>query len=511
MPATFDDIQHYIRVVLPGILFNFFSLFPHFTMRYSIQSGILLAAALSPVADAERVLGAYIFARHGDRTAKVFGNTQLTDLGYREVFDSGSFYNQRYISSDSSKQIEGISADVVNSKQISASAPSDAVLQNSATGFLQGVYPPVGKVASQTLGNGNSVEAPLNGYQLIQLAPATTSKNAEDSTWLQGSSGCQKATLSSNNYFSSEMYTSLLSSTKEFYQSLSPMLDGTFASSDMTFKNAYTIFDYLNVGKIHNSTSQFPHKSDLTDEVYHQLLALAGTHQFHLAYNASDKVRAIDGAVLAGEILAGLNETVATKGETKLNIGFGSYGTLFSLFGLLQMPAASVDFTGIPDYASSMVFELVTNASGTDFPTDKSDLSVRFMFHNGTITGSSEPTAYPLYGQSSELLSWDEFSSKTKEIAVTSDDEWCAVCGNTDGKCAGSDSASGDSSSASTSSTNGSGMSLAVAGAVGAMVTLAVVLGLQAIFFLLGGFRIAKRNKASSEMSSSDVMEDKKV
>lgn len=483
-------------------------------MRYSIQFGLLLAASLSPVVDAERVLGAYIFARHGDRTPKVFGNTQLTDLGYREVFDTGSFYNDRYISSSSPKQIEGISSEVVKPKQISASAPSDTVLQNSATGFLQGVYPPVGKVASQTLGNGASVEAPLNGYQLIQLIPATTSKNAEDSTWLQGSSGCQKAMVSSNNYFSSEMYTSLLSSTKEFYQSLSPMLDGAFASSDLTFKNAYTIFDYLNVGKIHNSTSQFPHKSDLTDEVYHQLITLAGSHEFNLAYNSSDKVRAIDGAVLAGEILAGLNETIATKGNTKLNIGFGSYGTIFSLFGLLQMPARSVDFTGIPDYASSMVFELVTNASGTDFPTDKSDLSVRFMFHNGTITGSSEPTAYPLYGQSSELLSWDDFSSRTKDIAITSNDEWCTMCGNTDSKCASSASTSSDySGSGSTSSTGGSGMSLAVAGVIGAMATLAVILGLQAIFFLLGGFRIAKRNQANPEkMSTAAAIEaEKKV
>ncbi|KAJ5500859.1 hypothetical protein N7463_008109 [Penicillium fimorum] len=480
-------------------------------MRYSIQ-GLLLAASLSPVVDAERVLGAYIFARHGDRTPKVFGNTQLTDLGYREVFDAGSFYNERYISSNSSKQIEGISADVVNPKQISASAPSESVLQNSATGFLQGVYPPAGKVASQTLGSGNSVEAPLNGYQLILLTPATTSKNAEDSTWLQGSSGCQRATVSSDNYFSSDMYTSLLSSTKEFYQSLSPMLEGAFASSDISFKNAYTIFDYLNVGKIHNSTSQFPHKSDLTDEVYHQLIALAGSHEFNLAYNSSDKVRAIDGAVLAGEILAGLDETIATKGKSKLNIGFGSYGTIFALFGLLQMPAASVNFTGIPDYASSMVFELVTNASGTDFPTDKSDLSVRFMFHNGTITGSSEPTVYPLFGQSSNLLSWDDFSSKIKEIAVTSDEEWCTMCGNTEGQCASSDSSS-DSDSASTSSTSGSGMSLAVAGVIGAMVTLAVILGLQAIFFLLGGFRITKRNKASPEIMSSPagVEAEKKV
>ncbi|KAJ5517607.1 Histidine phosphatase superfamily clade-2 [Penicillium expansum] len=465
-------------------------------MRYSIQSGFLLAASFSPLVDAERVLGAYIFARHGDRTPKVFGNTQLTDLGYREVFDSGSFYNERYISSNSSKQIEGISAEVVNPKQISASAPSDTVLQNSATGFLQGVYPPRRESGFPDPGQWNL------GRGTIERLPAHS-----------GSSGCQKATVSSNNYFTSEMYTSLLSSTKEFYQSLSPMLDGAFASSDMTFKNAYTIFDYLNVGNIHNSTSQFPHKSDLTDEVYHQLISLAGSHEFNLAYNSSEKVRAIDGAVLAGEILAGLNETITTKGKSKLNIGFGSYGTIFSLFGLLQMPAASVNFTGIPDYASSMVFELVTNASGTEFPTDKSDLSVRFMFHNGTITGSSEPTAYPLYGQSSELLSWDDFSCKTSEIAVTSDDEWCTMCGNTDGKCAGSDSTSSDSGSASTCSTSGSGMSLAVAGVIGAMVTLAVILGLEAIFFLLGGFRIAKRNKASPETMSSPVVveADKKV
>lgn len=478
-------------------------------MRYSLQSGLLLTVGLSAVADAERVLGAYIFARHGDRTPKVFGNTQLTDLGYQEVFDAGSFYNKRYISSNSSKHIEGLSSDVVNPKQISASAPSDLVLQNSATGFLQGVYPPVGKVASQTLGNGESVQAPLNGYQLVQLTAASTSKNAEDSTWLQAASGCRKATVSSNNYLSTDMYISLLSSTKDFYQSLSPMLEGVFPASDMSFKNAYTIFDYLNVGRIHNSTDDFPHRSDLTDEVYHQLITLAGTHEFNLAYNATDEVRAIEGAVLAGEILAGLNETIATKGKSKLNVGFGSYGTMFSLFGLLQMPAASVNFTGIPDYASSMVFELVTNATGTEFPTDKSDISVRFMFHNGTITGSSEPTAYRLFDRPDELLSWDEFSSRTNEIAVTSDEEWCTVCGNTEGKCASS--ASSDSDSVSTSSSSNSGMSRAVAGAIGAMVTLAVILGLQAIFLLVGGFRIAKRTKASPDMSPATFAEAEKA
>lgn len=469
----------------------------------SISSALLLVTLSTQAVSAERVLGAYIFARHGDRTAKVFKNTQLTNLGYREVFDAGSFYHNRYIAADSDKQIEGIDDTIVNLNQISASAPSDAVLQNSATGFLQGVYPPVGTASAETLGNGTTIHSPLNGTQLIPLSLTSSGKNSEDSTWLQGASSCEKAGISSNDYYSSDSYNKLLESTKDFYQSLSPLLNQTFSSSQMSFKNAYTIFDYLNVGRIHNKTS------DVTDKVYLQLLALASNQQYNLAYNESDKVRAMDGAVLAGEILAGLNDTITSKGKSKLNVQFGSYGTFFSFFGLAQLPAASVNFTGVADYASSMVLELVTNATGSSFPESK-DISVRFMFHNGTITGSDEPTVYPLYGQPKTVLPWSEFVSKTKEMAVVNDNQWCQMCGNSDGKCASSSSGSASTSS---SSTGGSGgISPAVGGVIGAMVTLAVILGLQALFFLVGGFRIAKRTKAGSQMNAaSEVTEDKKT
>jgi acid phosphatase len=295
----------------------------------------------------------------------------------------------------------------------------------------------------------------------------------------------------------------MLKSTKDFYQSLSPMLNSTFTSSQMTFKNAYSIFDYLNVGQIHNSTGDYPSLKDLTDEVYTQLLQLANNQQYNLAYNKSDTVRAIDGAVLAGEILSSLNDTIATSGKTKLGVSFGSYGTMLSFFGLMQLPAASVDFTGIPDYASSMVFELVTNATGTGMPSE-SELSVRFMFHNGTMTGADEPTVYPLFGQSSDLLSWSDFKTDIEKIAVTSDAQWCDLCGNTDGKCGSTTTTTSSSDSSSSSASGSGGMSKAVAGVIGAMVTLAVILGLQALFFLVGGFRISKRNKAGPEMITSD-------
>lgn len=465
-------------------------------MRSSLKSALLLAASLTAhLVDAERVLGAYIYARHGDRTPKVFGTTYLTDLGYREVFDTGAYYNNRYIS-NSPQHIEGIEEYIVKLSQINASSPLDPVLQNSATGFLQGVYPPAGMKASQTLGNKTVVEAPLNGYQLIPVEILSSNQNSEANSWLQGSSGCNKAIISSNNYYASDSYKSLLASTKGFYESLAPMLNRTFTREEMSFKNAYLIWDYLNVGRIHNTTSEFPHESDLTDAVYAQLLQLANNQQFHLAYNASDPVRAIDGAVLAGEILAGLETVIASGGETKLGIQFGSYGTFLSFFGLMQLPAASVNFTGIPDYASSMAVELVTNATGSEMPSTD-EISVRFLFHNGTIVSGEEPAVYPLFGQSSDLISFNEFKIQTQKVAVMGTADWCNMCGNTQGRCA---SFASVSSAGSTSSGSGSSDSIsrAVAGVIGAMVTLAVILGLEALFILVGGFRISKKRAAGA-------------
>ncbi|PWY88055.1 phosphoglycerate mutase-like protein [Aspergillus sclerotioniger CBS 115572] len=472
-------------------------------MRTFLQSPhvflALLAMPLALPASAEKVLGAYIFARHGDRTAKVLKNTQLTDLGYSEVFSTGSYYRSRYIDSDSTLQVQGISEDIVKLSQISASTPSDTVLQNSATGFLQGVYPPVGASANETLADGTIVDSPMDGYQLIPLTMTDSGSNSEDTTWLQSATNCQNAEISSNNYYTSSLYNSLLSSTKDFYQSFSSMLNSSFSESAMNFKNAYTIFDYLNVGYIHNTTN-VP-----TEDQLHQLLLLANIEQYNLAYNSSETVRAIAGAKLAGDVLQGLNKTVISKGKTKLNFQFGSYGTFLSYFGLAQLPAADVNFTGIPDYASSMAWELVTNSSG-DFPPT-SEISVRFVFHNGTINESMSdgPTVYPLYGQSSLTIPWSDFVHRTEKIAVTSTSQWCQVCGNTNGQCASYSNSSDSGSTTQTKSTNG--MSRPVAGVIGAMVTLAVILGVEALFLVVGGFRVIKKRGTTEDAATDE--EDK--
>lgn len=207
-----------------------------------VKSALFVFALLPLARSAETVLGAYIFHRHGDRSPKSLPPVGLTDLGYREVYYSGQLFRERYLSSVSPAVVDGLSNATVVQSQITVSAGDDPVLMNSAQGFLQGLYPPVGNgaISSQTLRNGSSVQAPLNGYQLIPVHTVSGGAGSESAGWLQGSTGCANAMASSNQYFSSSEYAAMLSSTNDFYKSLSPVINGTFAASQTNFKNAYT-------------------------------------------------------------------------------------------------------------------------------------------------------------------------------------------------------------------------------------------------------------------------------
>jgi hypothetical protein len=242
---------------------------------------------------------------------------------------------------------------------------------------------------------------------------------------------------------------------------------------------------------IHNSTIQ---SSDiLTPSNVLQLQTLSDHHEFNLAYNASDPVRAIEGSVLAAQVVQQLNATIAGNSSTQIGIQFGEYASFLSFFGQAQLPSVSVNFTGINNFASSMVFELVTNStvSATSYPTTD-DISVRFLFRNGS-DASYPLEAYPLFGQSQIELPWNTFVSEMGNFSISSQADWCNVCGNTSTACSSTTSAPSSGSSSSASSTPASGgVSRAVDGVIGAMVTLAVILAIVALSMLIGGFRIVR-------------------
>lgn len=258
----------------------------------------------------------------------------------------------------------------------------------------------------------------------------------------------------------------------------------------------------INVAEIHNVTN-FNSSDLITSDVFFQLRTLADTHEWNLGYNATNNARAIAGMVLAAQVVQGLNTTATTNGSTPLNIQFGTYGTFGSLFGLMGLQDENPEFYGVADYASALTFELVTNAtvSKTARIPDTSDLYVRMLWHNGTTSDISPPTAFPMFGYDSLEMPWTTFTDKMANISVGSTEEWCNVCQNTTGTCAAyasstSSGSSGSSSSAtSDSSTSGNGLSPAVNGVIGAMVTLAVVLGLEALVLLLGGLRVVSKKR----------------
>jgi hypothetical protein len=211
---------------------------------------------------------------------------------------------------------------------------------------------------------------------------------------------------------------------------------------------------------------------------------------------------------LAGEIVKYLDDIISSKGSKKFGLQFGSYGTFLSFFGLVDLPKASPDFTGVPDYASSMAFELFTDADvSSGFPA-KEDLQVRFLFHNGTASNTSEPSVYPLFGGNANALSWIDFQDKLYRFAIVSTNQWCEKCGVTTGKCDAYASGKKDASAQQNGSDNG--ISPAIGGVIGAMVTLAVVLGSLAAIMLVGGFRLVSK-KALARGVPTTTVEPKSV
>ena len=240
--------------------------------------------------------------------------------------------------------------------------------------------------------------------------------------------------------------------------------------------------------------------------MFNQARQLADLHEWNLAYNASEPVRAISGATLAADIVSNLNKTITGAGKQKFTLQFGPYASFQSFFGLAQLPAASADFLGIPDYTSSMTFELFTNGDATPFPAP-ADLNVRFLFHNGTTSKSSEPTIFPLFGQKQKSLPWNTFVDYMNKFAVGDQTSWCHACGNSTGVCAAAAPPPATATKSDSSSGSG-GVSRAVAGVIGAVVTLAVVLGLAVMVIFVGGMTLVskKRMRASNSDHSGSPL-----
>lgn len=188
---------------------------------------------------------------------------------------------------------------------------------------------------------------------------------------------------------------------------------------------------------------------------------------------------------------------------------FGGYAPFLSFFSLAGLSTHSSgmnpEFQSLPEPGSVLVFELFSvNDANTNTTTqtmpDENSLWVRFLFRNGTAE-SALLQSYPLFGRGNSMtdMTWQEFKADMLGLAGGDVASWCNTCGASAIWCP---LFVGDNNSQDGSSSNGlisggttstSRMSASVAGVIGAVVTLSVViLALLAAMFI-GGLRFSKR------------------
>ena len=437
----------------------------------------------------------------------------MTDLGATQVHSAGSFYRARYIEDGAPHKILNISPERYQPSQIWASAPDQSVilsivkpmpmgvfkltdnkiLLQTATNFLQGLYPPLGDLdhdlALESATNESDTISPSNGYQFIPIHGKPN--EAPDTIWLKGDDDCPAYTTASKSYQASVEYLSTVDSSREFYSQFAEPLNNVMPAENVTYAHAYDVFDLFNVGSIHNESFA----SVVTTPQLSQLRYYADALERGHNYNLTQPARSIGGMALAGGILRQLNQTVSTQGNLKLSLLAGSYDTFLAFFGLTNLTAANANFMGLPGYASSMTFELFTDGTTTTFPRDTADLRVRFLFRNGTDV-STTLTAFPLFGRAKDSIAYDDFVDELGSRAINSVSEWCSTCQSSDSFCSQDEyaSSSGNSSSSVRNEDRSSGMTAVHAGVIGAMTTLGVLAIIAvAVFF-------CRRTSASSPL-----------
>ena len=416
----------------------------------------IILISLSSFATSERILGAFIFQQHGDRTSKFQPPVTLTEKGDHEQYLTGRYFHDRYISPSSSSRIWGIGLDThdllreldcFTEAQVKAEAPDQDMILLSAKAFLRGLYP-----LTPTVDQMNDIlKTPQEGKKINENSARKSIAHAhvidtdhpvaiksfhvdDDATsfWDPNWDDCGKVKEEMYSWGHSPRYQSLLDSTRQFYQSLAPLLQTTPYHIALNYENAYQIWDIFNSDLIHrpDMESKFSSANLSSQGVMQELSNLATTIRFGWGNDTGPK---IGGLTLIGKALSELNKIINKKNHERLHIEFGSPELLISFFRVIGIDS----LPSLGSYSSTLVWELVTNTPGTDYPLKK-DIFVRLSAHEGpSISNRTSLTAYPIFGLLTPNIPWKVFERLSRQLGITSFRDWCSECDMPDdkGKC----------------------------------------------------------------------------
>ncbi|KAJ5086526.1 hypothetical protein NUU61_007833 [Penicillium alfredii] len=476
-----------------------------FTTHASIATLVLALQAASPVSAqnyTEKVWGVVAYTLYGDSTPVALvqdSSRVLTNYGASSLAAAGSAFRDRYVATEESGNeatgIQDISTNLLDTKQIEVFSTTDQYVAASAQAFLQGLYPPLGQsnitYADWTteLANGSLARSPLDGYQYPRIV--TLGSSDPQSLTLAGQTRCPMHNAAKSEYLNSDNVQEFSQEMRPFYAWIwGEALAGVYAESSATYSNAVDIANYLEYELVHNSS--------LLKHVNHDEISRVRWLADRYTYDTNSQdssfsqssyigaVNAIAGQTLASSILHALDTNVNGNGaQSKMTLLFGSDEpavALASLVGLADQQQSN--FYSRPARGGSLIFELYSfgdSEQDSAYPSPD-DLYVRFFLHNGT-NSSIEFLSYSLFkhGPSQAYIPYTEFRTEMETFATTSIQEWCLRCNSQSVFCEGAVDRNQSPSEGKKQ------VSPAVAGVIGAVVTLVVVAMLAAICFLIWG------------------------
>lgn len=475
---------------------------------------VLQGPALASAEYTEKVWSVFAYTLYGDSTPKALFEQRaagLSDYGANQLAAAGTAFRDRYVSSAGSTNatefaIQSISASYLMSQNLEVLSTTEQNVIASAQAFMLGLYPPLGDEGMNTTyetANGTTFSAPLDGYQFPKIV--TLGESDPGSLLVAGQSSCSMYQAAVSEYLNSGDAATITQDTEVFYEKLlHQVLSGVFDESTATYANAVRIADYLEYEVLHNSTT--------LDHLFGDDLIRARSlaDQFTYATNGQDAsflsestigaVSPIAGQTLASSILESFNMYMMDGTGPQMTLLFGGDEPAVALASLVGLASEQQpNFYSRPVRGASLVFELYsfgTDADDDSYP-DSSEMFVRFFLHNGT-DASTEFVSFPLFGNgpSQTYTPWTDFQTEIETFSVQSIEEWCLRCNASSVFCAGALDRSG-------STHQKKGMAPAVAGVIGAVVTLVVIGLLAVIGFFICGLRKRKGGQEGSHKPST--------
>lgn len=489
-------------------------------LRHHLLGVIALAMQASTAVAAQtytdRVWGVFAYTIHGDSTPNALVSEaqpeRLTEYGASQLRAAGSTFRRRYVPSsrsslNSSKAaIRDPSSFFLRPDDVDVFSTTDQSTIASAQAFMLGLRPSLDQSStsvSETAANGVTYTRPLNGYQfprIITLGDADPS-----SLILKGSEKCDMHLAAESEYKYSSEAQAITRETAAFYVDLWwRLLSGVYDVSSATYANAVGISDYLEYEALHNSSiyswtseNEISRVRWLADRYTYATNAQGGSA---FPQSTIGIVNPIAGQTLASSILHAFDLNIQHFGsQQKMTLLFGSDKPAVALASLLGLATKQQpNFFSRPVRGASLVFELYsfeTDGTASSYPS-VDELFVRFFLHNGTNTSTEfEPFSLFGHGPSRTYIPFAEFRSELETFAVLSAEEWCMRCNSESIFCTG---ALGNQVISHKKQGMEHGIGPAVAGVIGAVVTLVVIGLLAVVGFLVAGWRKRKGNGRSS-------------